>query len=80
MPCGDNGETEGRYKEEISRLTRIACELEKHVQVGAMLTKETYDWIMKHRETDRQRLEKEALKESAIRKLTAEERKALGFK
>lgn len=80
MPCGDNGESEGRAREEIARLTRIACELEKHVQGGAMLTKETYDWIMEHRDVDRKRLEKEALRASALSKLTPEEKRALGIK
>jgi hypothetical protein len=111
MPCRDWGDYKESQEERdlrsevdskqkrLDKLTRILCEVEKHipVQTFSKLSKEAQAWIQNHREADAnakkaaereaesnrlQKLQKEKelrLKESAFSKLTAEERKVLGF-
>lgn len=96
MPCRSEWpeDTSYRYKVEMDRATRIACELAKKLEQGAnpvtiavpWFSKETSDWWKKHKESDARRLEAEAkamrirtIKEQALNKLSREERRALGL-
>lgn len=90
MPCRtdyDNDDSDV----ELELVTRVACELariiKRHVpSFGHLVSKETQRWVSKHEEADRRRLEREEkerndkrLLKEALRKLTSEECRVLGY-
>ena len=48
-----------------------------HLVKETYITRETHDWIVSHREADKKR--KDEIRASALSKLTAEEKEALGL-
>lgn len=89
----DNNYEVNRLRAQVDRLARIACaamdELEQNEIVEGVLLKneEVRDWWSAHKEADRKAREAEErarrkaqLRESALKKLSPEEIKALGIK
>lgn len=96
MPCNDSRNSGGFDDDTYRRLqkaTRAACDIVQSIRatssVAALdnVSAETRQWIRDHDEMDRRRLELESERkqrlidrEEALRKLTPEERRALGLK
>lgn len=94
MPCSDGGPIypDRVSTARADRNARVACEalrlIEKYIPAYVPgMSVETLQWWAEHQEADlrreeaeRQQREREALRDSAISKLTPEERKALGVR
>ena len=94
MPCGDGGPEPRGYldidrSESAARATRAACDMRTVIRsLGAehMLCSETLEWISDHDREDAARIAlaqeqvlRERAKASGLRKLSLEERRALGL-
>jgi hypothetical protein len=99
MPCYATGSAEGdaaldarEARQELTRVTRIACELAEAIRGSGQafwfdrLSKETQMWIREHDKIDKQRRreqneveERDRNRRRALKKLTTAERKALGL-
>lgn len=94
MPCYVTGSAAGdaalsakEAREDLSRVTRVACELAKFAsQYKRAFSRETMEWMDKHARLDRQRIaeataraERSLHKERGLKKLTKAEREALGL-
>ena len=91
MPCYDSRDHDsGVFEREEARLaTRAACDmlavLRRRGTLGEV-SPETADWVMKHEAIDRARsaaiqeqLARATLKEQALKRLSQDERRALGL-
>ena len=94
MPCRDDRDSEPSRSAEVSvlnselfltkkklnQVTRLLCYLCKHFSSKVLdlkISKELNAWYAKHDEFDKERLKK--AKESALKKLTEDEKEALGL-
>lgn len=93
MPCYATGSAEGdaqlaaaEVREELARVTRVACELAEFARdFKRAFSKETTEWMADHARLDRARKlreqareEERRIKNSALKKLSTKERKLLG--
>lgn len=58
MPCSDPRDARWEandLQQRLDKVTRILCELEKHVPNGIKISKEASDWVREHRDADTRR-------------------------